>query len=297
MSSSKQVEVKLVGGLGNQLFIWATAYAIQKRSGHRVCLDASECTMWGYQLATFGISAQVEGPEKPDGKIPSRFLSSQSVALNFARRIREKWRRLNLGKTYWEDPLKSFDAGVFEIKPGQTLRGYFQSYKYFEGYSKEIREFLLSDRTYSHEFSRLKKILPPEWTAINLRLGADYKKMESTFGLVSKKYLVNSLTFIGPTKANHSIVVFTDNVNEAKIFFPEATLYIGKDDIPSDSERMILMSQATNLIGSNSSYSWWAAFLMEQEIGMRIFPKPWFKNLRINTEYLLPPSWIQIDNN
>lgn len=296
MKSSKQIKVKLIGGLGNQLFIWAMAYALERQTGKDVCLDASECTQWGEQLNPFGIKVTIPGPHKPDGKLPTRLPNNNNFVINLARDMREKTRELSFGNTYWENSSKSYDKEIFGIRDGKTLRGYFQSYKYFENYSDEIRLLLRQGHGITEKVLKYTEQLPSSWTAINLRLGPDYTRLESTFGLVTERYLNESLDLISTRTIDSTNVVFTDDVYKAKSIFPNAAFYISQEEISSPSERMLLMSMATNFIGSNSTYSWWAAFLMNQEIGTRIFPTPWFKNLKINTEHLLPPHWTQVNN-
>ncbi len=294
MKSNKPIKVKLVGGLGNQLFIWAMAYALERQTGKKVCLDASECTQWGEQLNLFGITVQIPGPKKPDGKLRTRLPNNDNFVINIARGVREKTRELSLGNTYWEKPSKSYDKEIFGLRDGTILRGYFQSYKYFESYSSEIRNTLRLGHGISEQIIGYTAQLPSNWTAINLRLGADYTRLDSTFGLVTEKYLNESLALINSSNIDSTNVVFTDDVYRAKRIYPNAAFYISQEEISSPSERMLLMSMATNFIGSNSTYSWWAAFLMNQEVGTRIFPTPWFKNLKVNTEHLLPTHWTQV---
>jgi hypothetical protein len=59
----------------------------------------------------------------------------------------------------------------------------------------------------------------------------------------------------------------------------------------TDEEQMCLMSMAGELVMSNSSFSWWAAFLGNHK---RVTaPEPWFKKTNYCNE-IYEPNWERI---
>jgi hypothetical protein len=293
---SDTVTFKLVGGLGNQLFIWATSIAYANRTGKRILLDAAECTQWGEQLNNFNIKVDVPGPDIPDGILPTLFLNENNYALNLLRDLRYKKRMLGLGNTFWEDSRVSFDSRLFHSSDYKTVRGYFQSYKYFEEFSSEIRKQLTSKKEFSANYKKILGQVPEKFTAINLRLGKDYIGKGSIFGLVGKEYVSKSLAIIDSEYPDQAKVVFTDNLKLAKEIISDADMYLDHEDLNNPAEKMLLMSKSNSLIGSNSSFSWWSAYLMAGEELIRIFPKPWFHDPKVDTSNLLPKEWMQIQN-
>ena len=291
--SQEPIKVKLVGGLGNQLFIWATATAISKRTGLRFDLDATQCTQWGYQLGDFGIEAKYLANSPPDGLLPTRIMKHDSRLINFLRLIRQELRKFRIGSNHWERS-NSFDSSVFEIRPGKTLCGYFQSYKYFENHEKEIRDFLVNNFILAPEIEVVaKQFEGSKWVAIDFRR-RDYERFSHTFGLVGEKYYQAALTFLSSEFPNLRKIVFSDDVLQAKIAMPNCDGYIGVEQLKSSAARLILMSKADAIIGSNSTFGWWAAYLSEAQSKFKIFPDPWFKDAKINPKDLVPLDWTRV---
>jgi len=290
------VTFKLVGGLGNQLFIWATSYAFVRQTNKSVILDASECTMWGEQLKNFSINVDVPGPNKPDGILPTRFMSRTNLALNTLRGLRTQFRKFRIGSTFWENTRRGYDPDVFKVESGKVVRGYFQSHRYFQDYEGEIRELLLESALPSKNYIEFKGKLPPKYTVIHLRLGKDYKDSSSYFKLVEDAYVRKSLEVVDLKFPGRCKVVVSDNIELARVLIPRADYYVGSDELSNPVDLLVLMSNSDSFIGSNSSLSWWGAFLMQDSDSVRIFPKPWFQDAKLDSRFLLPERWIQIPN-
>ena len=287
------ITVKLVGGLGNQLFIWATAYSISKKRNLDLIIDASECTQSGFELSIFGIKAAIKPVNPPDGIFPTRFPKSQSILLKLFRTCRTKLRYLRIGKNFWERS-NGFDPTVLAIPIGKTLRGYFQSYKYFEETSEEIRGYLITNITPSAYYQELLSTLKSEqWVAIHARR-QDYWIGSNSFGLIKDSYYKSAIDAIEERLPKIKKYVFSDDIAQAKLLIPDCDGYIGSDTLISAAETILIMSQADAIIGANSSFSWWAAFLMKAEDTLKIFPEPWFIDTNLKSDDLVPPSWSRI---
>jgi hypothetical protein len=76
----------------------------------------------------------------------------------------------------------------------------------------------------------------------------------------------------------------------AKEVLPNCTRYFGPESINDPVTLLRIMSEAKGLIGSNSSLSWWSAYLMDEE-KIKIFPAKWFVNSDLDTTDLIPPEW------
>ena len=93
-------------------------------------------------------------------------------------------------------------------------------------------------------------------------------------------------------------LVFSDNMDWTKkeleglaknMFFVEGEKYY---------HDFFLMSLCDHNIISNSTFSWWAAYLNKNPNKIVTAPKKWFnEQLGKNTKDLIPPEWIIIDAN
>ena len=57
---------------------------------------------------------------------------------------------------------------------------------------------------------------------------------------------------------------------------------------------MFLMSLCKHNIIANSTYSWWGAWLNDNQEKMVIAPNKWFRSNDINDRDLIPESWVRI---
>jgi hypothetical protein len=56
------------------------------------------------------------------------------------------------------------------------------------------------------------------------------------------------------------------------------------------------MKNCTKFVTSNSSFSWWAAYLSSPKPSLVIYPTPWFTGIN-EPQNLIPESWIGIARN
>ena len=274
-SSTNSVTIRLQGGLGNQLFGWATAYALSLRINAELLIDKTLLKQGQYELDNYNL--------------PAHSILEQKSSEKWFGRIRQS--PLNFRESSF-----TYDASILNCKKNTILNGYFQSWKYFDDYKVKIAEILSADREYSTEFVNLSSYISQEETiAIHIRRG-DYVGLTEYHGLTSAEYFEkafrNAKSLTNATRA----VVFSDSISIAKHVFPNADKYIGPEDLKSTSETLDLMSRCSGIIGSNSSFSWWAAYIRDSESRPCIFPRPWFTETSLDTRDLLMPHWLTLGN-
>ena len=144
----------------------------------------------------------------------------------------------------------------------------------------------------SVENTILKKIKPckvetkKDSCSIHVRRG-DYAKLSHIYYNLNKDYYIKSLETVNPSGP---IYVFSDDIDWCKknLSITEAIYPEGN----SATEDFNLMRSCNHNIISNSTFSWWAAFLNRNEDKKIIQPSIWFKNE--SQGKLLKPSWQTI---
>ena len=88
--------------------------------------------------------------------------------------------------------------------------------------------------------------------------------------------------------------VFSDDINWCKNEFGNHFHYIDPDEKNDSTVKdFLLMISCKNFIISNSSFSWWAAYLSSNKEKTVISPKYWINNLN-ETSDLIPSNWIKL---
>jgi hypothetical protein len=187
-----------------------------------------------------------------------------------------------------------FDESIVR-KKGNFLVGYFQSYLYLEN-SNRIEEFSsIRLKKESSGFVKKRDELALESSMlIHVRLG-DYK-FEKAFGVLPKSYFNYAFSLICEKDRANSVRVFSDENDLA--FSLLSDLPISHSDLVDTSdllpaETLELMRNFDYYIISNSTFSWWAAFLSRNPDARVVFPSPWFENSHLPF-CLTPENWLSV---
>ena len=276
-------EVVLNGGLGNQLFGWALGFAASRESGLECRLNCSRIEGRDFQLEAFNIVGESVEP------FQKTFLQNR-----YFNRLIKKIPKILGNRSFIESGFH-FQEKFLSPKNHVTYYGYFQSYKYFDNYSSQIRDILNKFQSKSERFNKSSEyILENQPFAVHIRRG-DYLGREDFHGLASEDYFQMAIRMIKASNPSATFVLFSDSPSLTKDLLTDVNYIPEVTDSHSPAETLVLMSQCKGIIGSNSSFSWWAAYIMESD-AIRIFPRQWFVNRSLDTRDLLPPNWIQLDN-
>jgi hypothetical protein len=160
---------------------------------------------------------------------------------------------------------QKFNPNIFNTPDYTKLDGFFQCPLYFDGYENIVRSWFNLTLNDSAK-SILEKYNTDDFCYIHLR-GSDYKWHNHWF--LEKEYYQNAMNYIKEIKPNMSFLIITDDINDSKNLFPNIDC-ISSDDMKTDF--LVLLNSKYNII-SNSTFSWWSAWLKEKEI--IIAPNNW----------------------
>jgi hypothetical protein len=88
----------------------------------------------------------------------------------------------------------------------------------------------------------------------------------------------------------YTFLIFSDDIEWCKQVFPDGVVFIEGNNQYKD---LCLMSLCNHNIISNSSYSWWAAYLNQNKNKKIVAPSNWFIPAKPLTD-LYPNNWIII---
>ena len=179
----------------------------------------------------------------------------------------------------------NFEPEIFSISDNTSIEGYFQSYKYFEDFKQEIlNDFKFKPSILDKCLKEISKY--PITVAIHIRRG-DYVNHPS-FWNITPEYIQESFNYF--TDDEYTFLIFSDDMEWCKQIFPEGVIFVEGNN---QFEDLCLMSLCNHNIISNSSYSWWGAYLNQNLNKKVIAPKNWFIPAKPLND-LYPNNWITI---
>lgn len=179
--------------------------------------------------------------------------------------------------------------------------GVFQNAEMIESIKNDVfHAFTFPAFSDNYNLQLAKEIRECESVAIHVRKGKDYTSRVWYRNTCPLEYYRKAITLIRRKFDNARFYVFTDNVNWVKENFSEFE-YRLIDENPSFGWGchfdMQLMSLCRHNIISNSTYSWWGAFLNQNPNKTVICPSVWF-NPQSCEEYmssrLLCQNWVAL---
>jgi hypothetical protein len=176
------------------------------------------------------------------------------------------------------------------------LVGYFQTYKFASKPRVFSQLFELVPRSFGPDLLAYRELAIKEKPlVVHVRLG-DYLA-ERKFGVLPQSYFHDAIETFTKKNSAIKIWVFSDDLEMAKSYFNSemqaAIRWIPEID-GSPVNTLELMRHGSGYVISNSTFSWWGAFLSYDRKARVIAPYPWFAHMESPTD-LIPPSWEKIN--
>jgi hypothetical protein len=303
------IVIKLIGGLGNQIFHYAMVYQLKKIypdfeiyydtsyfKEHKTIVFKSGSYLMDQYISHPLREYMLDVPIKPNfiSRL-YRFLSKKHLfgkkgswldRISYAFAIKHgniKKEKFELG--YIKNFYKSF-SGAYTPKAGYWVEGNWCDHRYFEGILDELKQdFRLLDRSVA--FHTLSDAIGDQDIMMHVRRG-DYLNMgQGPEGLfIGMNYYRNALNLLianGIDLQNAVIWVFSNDYEwcEQNFIkeFPNLKFCFGSQSL-SDVESFELMRQFKYRILANSTYSLWSYFLSDKTAERTIYPKVWEEGYR-----------------
>lgn len=186
---------------------------------------------------------------------------------------------------------KSFCYDKIPYTNNLVLFGYYQSEKYFKHNRKKILELLSIDNESKNYINKKYGDLNfQDCTSLHVRRG-DYEKLPDHHPVCEISYFKSAVEIIKPNK----LLIFSDDIDWCKKNLVDLTDNIIYIENNPDYIELWLMSKCKNNIISNSTFSWWAAWLNNNEDKKVISPNKWFGSaIKHEIKDLIPETWMSI---
>lgn len=284
--------VKFVGGLGNQMFIYAFTVALRETFKQEILVDTHYYKSFKFHQ---GLEiSKVFGVELKEAKVRD--------ILKLAWYFPNYWIDFHLLKylprrktMQCELPKGEYNDAIFQDASSKYYDGFWQNCEFFNKYKDIIvRELEFKPELTGQNKEVIAQILGNENSVgIHVRRG-DYLKNWRYKGLCGLEYYANAIGYIQSRVKNPVYYLFSDDIEylEQNIcpLLNGAKYKVVNWNRGADSYiDMQLMSSCKNLIIANSSFSWWAAYL-NKRTSIVIAPEKW-SNFQVNYRRQAP-GWL-----
>ncbi len=262
------IHILLKGRLGNNLFQIAAGASLAEAKHTRFCIYAID------KASHPGLSSSYE-----------ELISLKETLL---RSVEIRKGKPECGTLYKET---QFNYSPIPFQDELILNGYFQSEKFFS--AELVRNmFRIDHQTKDYIEQKYGHLLKKEITSIHIRRG-DYLANLDFHPICMMNYFRRAINRIGKEKR---FLIVSNDVAWCKKRFKGPNFFFTEGE--SALVDLYLQSLCTNNIISNSSFSWWGAWLNENPRKTVICPDPWFgiSAKHMDTRDLLPDSWVKIPN-
>jgi len=301
--------VRINGGLGNQLFQYATARSIAYKLNRKLFVDNS----WYKDIEKLDDHSNSNATTKRDFLLQKLNIESQVLNpfyLNWVKRLEVKApsnRFFSFLKRY---PLNSlsytainqmnYSWELIANSKKVVLTGYWQNDDIIEDYRDSIISECKPKQPISKENNHyLKSICSSNSVALHFRRGDYVSKPLSrkVHAVCSNNYYYKGIELLHKTVKDLRFFIFSDDLRWVKnnFGFNENVIYISNEG--PEFEHLYLMSQCKHQITANSTFSWWAAWLNNNPEKIVITPEYWYYDKKLNKTIIrIPKNWIKINN-
>ncbi len=281
----KKISVIFLGGLGNQLFQLALTKNLQKKYPKSITeiinLTENQLVKRKLYLDFMGISGRKINKINYYSLIIKRYLNQKLFRLGF---------RINIFNIINEAQYKELNLDKFKNK-SIIFDGYWQSEKYFyENRDLVKKEFLEYRKNIKNMY------IGYETVAVHIRLGdyVDFPKSKKNHFVCDFKWYLKAINYLNLKRKGLRFLIFTnDHIYLKKNFvFPKKLDYKISSDKNEAHIDLLKMSYCKHYIISNSSFSWWASYLGEDNESLVIAPKYWYPGKLTAKEQIFRSNWI-----
>lgn len=291
------IAVRLIGGLGNQMFQFALGRALSIAHNVPLRLDVSgfsnNSLHQGFELNRIfkGPIALAATSDLHDMLGWRSFKHLRSLLL----RPSMHWLH---GQRFIVEPHFHYWEGIQNLRPPSYLSGYWQSERYFSKIATLIRDdFTFTQPLSGKNHELAQAIRGNESISLHIRRG-DYvsnPKTLATHGICSLEYYRLAVANMAERLAEPRFYVFSDDPEwvRSNLTVDYPMVFVDNNRGADSFNDMHLMSLCRHHIIANSTFSWWGAWLNPRAGKIVVAPRKWFAH-EARVDDLFPKEWVAL---
>jgi len=294
--------VNLKGGLGNQMFQFATGYCLSKRNSVGLVFDNRLMEQYkinppprnpprNFDLDIFGIKEKTATNSDllKVFQFPKNYRIRKLIAsiLNFFNIL------------VYVEKTRLLDKRIIKCrKKNLYLDGHWQIEDYFKDYRNELLKIFNFDnlKNIENNINFIKRISSLNSICVNVRRTDFINNPEHN--VVDIEYYRKAINRFKELKGEDlEIFIFSDDLNwcKEKFSFFKKTNYVEHSNAGNKFYNYLyLMTNFTNFIIPNSSFAWWGAWLSQKKNKTIIAPRKWSGLVSENMYEIVPKNWIKM---
>ena len=298
---SKKIIVRIAEGIGNQLFMYAHAYALSKKINYDLYIDNTsgyfqKKNIRSYELDKFNINTSLS-----DKKY--RF---DNFLLNLNRNLLKKIDTYKTNKSFLIESkdrnkiTNYYDTAKLNFSDTLYVEGYYETEKYFKDFANDLKKkFTINEKYLEKNNKYIDLVKNSNSVSISVRQHRFSERRQINYSK-SIKFTQNTADYI-----NKAVIFFKNKIPNAKFFiwsndFTGLNEYFDENEftfIKNNTNKSIndfnLFKYAKHFIVGPTSFHWWGAWLNQNRNKICVRPPD---NLNpSNNKNFWPESWIKID--
>jgi len=309
MISKKKLCVEISNQLGNQMFMYAHAYALSKKFNRELLIDNESAYLrkrkkflGSYRLNYFNISARIIEKKYKFISIFQYLKKKYIKKVDYFKKDKfffcEKKNKNKKTNYYIDNNLENNKNSLIYIK------GHFESEKYFLNCRESIlNEFSFKNPKIYQNNIYYNYILNNNVVAITVRQNRYdegnfsnnkkflFKKKSDFFLKKQIIFIKKSIKFFSKKIKNPKFLIWSNNFINLDKYFDSNFIFVNNTGTNKDLTDLYLLTNCKYFIVSPSTFAWWGAWLSKKKNKICVRPK----NLNVsNNKDFWPKEWKAI---
>ena len=288
--------VKVIGGLGNQMFQYALSLGLEKKfPGERILLDLNHFKYYsahnGFELARVFRAARY----KKASLAELLMVTNPYVSHRLSLMTKLLPRRSTVCKEQDGFPV---DGTVLARKGNRYFDGFWQHIEYFAHAAPEVRAAFAFPTAEGRNKALIETIASTESVSVHLRRG-DYLSLNLYNNICTFDYYRRAVEYAKSALGDDLLFcIFSDDIDwcrenlQREVSLGGKIVYVDWNKGADSFRDMQLMSMCKHNIIANSSFSWWGAWLNANPGKLVLAPDKWLNYDGFNDP--VPASWVKI---